>query len=298
MKGKVVTSMNRRLGIMTIVLTVCLVALSMAGCRPADRTATPEPVAKPETTAKPVTTLATSTVLVYFNRGEKLGVGGRELAIADDVESLANAAVQQLIEGPTAEEKEFGLGTSIPAGTRLLGTSIEGNSARADLSAEFASGGGSLSMQLRAAQVVFTLTQFEGIENAQITIDGVAVEGLGGEGVQVGPAVTRADFENVVPAILVEHPYLGQTITSPVTITGTSNVFEAVHQLNVTDAEGGIVAEKVVNASSGTGTRGTWSVTCDFTTPRDGLGEIIVWAASPKDGSQTDLVEVEVWMRK
>ena len=51
----------------------------------------------------------------------------------------------------------------IPAGTRYLGVEVSGGVATVDLSREFESGGGSLSMISRVAQVVFTVTRIDGI---------------------------------------------------------------------------------------------------------------------------------------
>jgi germination protein M len=251
----------------------------------------PTPTVSPDPTPEPVT----AEVLVYFVRGEKIGVGGREVNAAGTAE-LATAAVRELLAGPTAEETEFGLITSVPKGTKLNGVSISGNTATVDLSRDFESGGGSLSMQLRAAQVVYTLTQFEGVDRVQVKLDGTAVDYIGGEGVPVGPSVGRSDFEAVTPPVLVEAPYVGQRVSSPLTVSGTSNVFEATHQLNVTDPEGLIVYDRYVTATSGSGERGTWEATVEFTTPRDGFGAVIVFEYSAKDGKQINVVEIPVRM--
>ena len=146
-----------------------------------------------------------------------------------------------------------------------------GNVATVDLSKEFESGGGSLSMLLRVAQVVCTLTQYEGIDHVAFSIDGKPVESIGGEGVIVSPPVGREDFEGQLPPILVESPFALQEVTSPLRIAGSSNVFEATHQINVTDPEGLIIAEKTVTATSGTGTRGTWSVEVPYQTNARGI---------------------------
>ena len=58
----------------------------------------------------------------------------------------------------TATVPAIGMVNGIPDGTEVLGVDISDGVATVDLSEEFASGGGSLSMQLRVAQVVFTST--------------------------------------------------------------------------------------------------------------------------------------------
>ena len=91
------------------------------------------------------------------------------------------------------------MSTAIPEGTELHGVEINDDEATVDLSSQFQSGGGSLSMQLRVAQVVFTATQFEGVETVTILLDGDRVDGIGGEGVP-STDLHREDFEDFSPA--------------------------------------------------------------------------------------------------
>lgn len=281
-----------------IAALVVLTALAVGCAKPSSDGQVPaEPTETAEETVAPPAA-ETAVVNVYFVRGERVGVGGREVA-EDDTEELAKAAMEALVAGPTPEEREFGLGTAIPEGTVVHGVKIDAGTATVDLSDQFQSGGGSLSMLLRVTQVVCTLTQFEDVDEVAFELDGKKTAAIGGEGIIVDPPVNRVDFEGQLPAILVERPYPGQEVTSPLTVTGSSNTFEATHQLNVTDPDGLIVADETVNASSGTGTRGSWSTAVEFGPPKfDGLGAVIVFEISAKDGTQTNVVEVPVRMKR
>jgi hypothetical protein len=82
-------------------------------------------------------------------------------------------------------------------------------------------------------------------------------------------------------------------------VTGTANTFEATFEYELTDTDGRIVDDHFVTATSGTGTRGTF----DFTTaayeiPFDGVGALIVFERSAKDGSRINLVEIPVRMTR
>jgi germination protein M len=167
-----------------------------------------------------------------------------------------------------------------------------------NLSKEYESGGGSLSMFTRIAQVVFTLTQFESVDGVRIKLDGKLVETLGGEGIIIDEPLDRADYEDMSPAILVESPTVGASAGSPMRITGTANVFEAVFKVNIVNWDGLIIAEKIVHATSGTGTRGTFDVTVPFSVDKSGLGALIVFSESPKDGSQINVVEIPLHLTK
>ena len=264
------------------------------GSEPAAGTAAETSTADPPGTDAAAPAVS-DAVRVYFVRDEKIGVGARDASPTADTEALALHAMRELVTGPTAEESEFGLGTTIPEGTHVNGVRIEGAVASVDLSEDFASGGGSLSMLLRVAQVVCTLTQFEGVDRVAFELDGEKAEAVGGEGIIVSPPVSRRDVEGQLPAILVEDPVPGQTVRSPVAVSGSSNVFEARHQLVLTDADGAILIDEPVDATSGTGERGLWAT--KVTLPplkREGFGAVTVYAVSPKGGDRTDLVEIPV----
>ncbi len=253
------------------------------------------------TTGAPTSTTAATTssteapadqteVRAYFLRDEKVGPVSRE---ASD-EAVAAGALEGLLAGPTATEQEFGFSSAIPAGTEFLGVVIEDRIATVDLTEEFASGGGSASMTGRVAQVVFTLTQFSTVDAVTFELEGEPITALGGEGLLLEEPQTRADWEDLSPAILVESPLPFAEVTSPLRITGTANVFEAQLQVNVTDGEGLIVYDEPAMATSGTGTRGTFDITATFDVPREGVGAVIVFDESAQDGSQIHVVEVPV----
>ena len=153
-------------------------------------------------------------------------------------------------------------------------------------------------MFTRLAQVVFTLTQFPSVDGVRFKLDGKLIDTLGGEGIIVDEPVGREDYEDMSPAILVESPTVGVTVKSPMRIKGTANVFEAVFQVNIVNWDGLIIAEKIVHATSGTGTRGTFDVTVPFSVDKAGLGGLIVFSESPKDGSQINVVEIPLHLTK
>jgi hypothetical protein len=128
-----------------------------------------------------------------------------------------------------------------------------------------------------------------------ITLDGRAVDAIGGEGIPAR-GLTRVDFEGVTPLILVESPVPGETVISPITVSGTSNTFEATVNYTITDPDGLILAEGFTTATAGTGTWGTFAFTASFTTARPGMGEVIAFQLSAESGAQTDVYEVPVRM--
>ena len=200
--------------------------------------------------------------------------------------------MEELLKGPNAQEKEVGMFSTVPADTLLLGIAVKDKVATVDLSKEYESGGGTLSMSLRLAQVVYTLTQFPTIDAVLFKLDGKPVEVFGGEGLILDHPVGRADYEELTPAILVESPTVGDTVGSPMRITGTANTFEATFMITITDWDGKVIAEQYATATSGSGTRGTFDVTVPFTWSLYPRGALTVWESSAKDGSPINVVEI------
>ena len=277
-------------------------ACGSSGPRQAAPTTTSTSIGSPSTTATTATTAvnpgSTTTapaparlvdVRVYFLRGDKIDVAHRSVA---STPAVAAAAMTELLRGPSTDEKAADFASAIPAGTRLLGVSIQDRHAAVDLSGTFATGGGSLSMSARLAQVTFTLTQFPSVDDVVFRLDGQAVTVFGGEGIVLDHPVGRGSFEALTPPILVEQPARGSTAQSPLRISGSANVFEAQFQAEITDSAGLVLARQNVRATAGTGTRGTFEVTMRFDERTGGPALLTVFDTSQKDGSRIDVVEI------
>ena len=193
------------------------------------------------------------TAPVYFLRGEKLGAASRDVHGGAGVGALTNVA-RDLVAGPTAAERAAGLTSAIPTGTTVNRVTVSPSRvATIDLSARFTSGGGSLSMQERVAQVVFTLTGRPGIDSVSFSIDGKHTATIGGEGLIVDPPVRRSTFESFLPQVLVVTPAPGDVITSPLVVTGQINSFEGGATFELVAADGRSLAQGI-----GQGAMGFW----------------------------------------
>ena len=239
--------------------------------------------------ATPLSTTGMLTLKVYFVRDEKIAPLSR---VVPRTLAVGTAALKELVNGPTPAEAEDGISSYIPPGTGLLELSVADGVATVDLSREFSSGGGSLSMTMRLAQVVFTLTQFPTVDSVRFKLDGEPISVLGGEGVLLDRPVTRQDYEEMSPAILVESPTWGATVGSPLRVTGTANVLEAVFRLDLVDTRGKVLVSEAVRATAGTGTRGLFDVTVNFVTENSDPITLQVYTRSPKDGKPTDMLAI------
>ncbi|MGH3023866.1 MAG: GerMN domain-containing protein [Gaiellaceae bacterium] len=189
---------------------------------------------------------------------------------------VGTAAIEAVLEGPTELEQDNGLSTAVPEGTQLLGLTIDDGIARVDLTSEFESGGGSASMQTRLAQIVYTITQFPTVEGVLFSLDGEPIDVLGGEGVVIDHPLTRQDYIDLLPPILVTAPTFDTETGSPVVVRGSANVFEANVTVKVLDQNEDVIAETFTTATCGTGCRGTYRVAVPFEIDHPQEGWIVV----------------------
>jgi hypothetical protein len=83
-------------------------------------------------------------------------------------------------------------------------------------------------------------------------------------------------------------------VTSPLRISGTADVFEAVVSYRILDEHGAVIAEGTTMATCGSGCRGDYSVRVPFTVDHRQTGTVQVFEVSAKDGSDVNVVEVPV----
>jgi immunoglobulin-like protein involved in spore germination len=133
----------------------------------------------------------------------------------------------------------------------------------------------------RTAALVYTLSQFA--PRAAVEVD--------------GRSYTRADFEDLTPAILVESPLPFQAVSAPLRVTGTANTFEATFAYELLDPVGKVLSDNFVTATSGSGTRGTFDFTVPFEAP-NGLGKLVVFEHSAADGSRIHQVEIPLTLAR
>jgi germination protein M len=212
----------------------------------------------------------TSHVRVYLLRDGKLWPTARQLR---KEEAQANGALRELFQGPTFDEYRLDFETAVSpfdVGTFSLVGVPGGERGAVSLELER-----SLPRTARA-QIVATLTQFPL----------VAAVILGER------TYRRSDFEDLMPAILVESPLPNEQVSSPLHVFGTSNTFEATFSYELLDAEGDVLDDDFVTATSGTGMRGRFEFVAPYEVDEEVDGTLVVFELSAKDGSRINVAEV------
>jgi Immunoglobulin-like domain of bacterial spore germination/Sporulation and spore germination len=226
-------------------------------------------VTPPSPSAKPF------TFEVWFIRDGKLFVTSRTEPFQP---AVARLALDALLAGPNSDEDAADVDSAIPSGsTAVITAPISNGLAVVDL---FVNGPSSDGEELRIGQFVYTLTQYSTISKVRFIGD--------------SKTYTRGSFEDLLPPIVVETPLIGQRVSSPVTISGTANVFEATVSIRILDENGDELANTFTQATCGTGCRGDYSIAVTYSIDHQQQGTIEVFESSAKDGSAINVQSIPV----
>jgi germination protein M len=260
-------------------LALSLVLVAAVGCSKSSKSSSPTETtpgtlpttsAPGATTAPTTSTVAETTLLrVYFLTHGRIGPVARAVPAT---QAVATAALAALSDGPTADDRAEGFTTALPAGAAVSGLRIANGVATIDLPQNVS--------HEALAQVVYTLTQFPTVKSVRPS------RSLGGS-----TSLTRADFEDVTPAILVESPLPGQAVTSPLEVRGAANTFEATFDLEVRNSSGVRIAWRFVTATSGSGQRGTFDTTISFARTGGPL-TLVAYEPSAESGKPIHVVRI------
>jgi len=91
----------------------------------------------------------------------------------------------------------------------------------------------------------------------------------------------------------IETPSAGASVRSPLRIAGTANTFEATFTLELRTG-GRLLAKRVVTATSGSGTRGTFDLTVPFRVSEETPGEIVAYELSAANGKRIHTTRVRI----
>ena len=262
------------------VLLLALLPLALVACGnshhksqlPPVRTGTlppppPLPTTSSSTTAKePTVPVGTLDLTVYFLRDGKLAAARRTIPAT---RAVGTAAIMALAQGPTRQERAAGFRSDV---ARNYKPSLAIRNGLATLAPQqFA--------EPAVAEFVYTLTQFPTIHAVQIGAD--------------GRHFSRASFERYLPPILVQSPAVGDTVQSPLQVSGSANTFEGSFQVELR-AGGRRLLKKTVRASSGSGTRGSFVTSMPFHITHAANGVLLAYAISQANGRPTDVVRIPV----
>ncbi len=145
----------------------------------------------------PVPGAPIQTVTIYLVRDGRLEPVTRTLSSAAPAAELAITA---LLEGPSVEEREAGLGSAIPPVARFLSVSVADGVATVDLAEEFQGPATPDEVLLRVAQVVWTLSELPEVSGVLFAVEGAPIAVPTQGGLAVSRPVTVADYPTLAEA--------------------------------------------------------------------------------------------------
>lgn len=281
-----------------ITIALLVVTAALAGCAedgdpsaPSSEPTRSSPSGPSGETPSPETSPAREIALdVWLSSGDSLRPVRRDVP---ETSAVARAAVEMLLEGPTAREDGLEIASEIPPGVDLLAISISDGVATVDLSGSFDDGGGSATMRMRLAQLIYTVTQFDTVSGMLLRLDGDPVETFSSEGIVISEPQRRKGFRDLLPPIVVTDPGMGDEVSAPLEISGTANVFEATVSFRLM-ADGTEIATGFTTATCGTGCRGKYRGTLDFEVTEPTEAVLEVFESSAEDGSPLHLVSIPI----
>jgi hypothetical protein len=93
---------------------------------------------------------------------------------------------------------------------------------------------------------------------------------------------------------VVTSPRSGDEVSSPVSIDGNADVFEATVSIDILDSAGKPIVRTFTTATCGTGCRGTFAKAVPFTVGTTQPGMIRVYESSAEDGKPINVVDIPV----
>jgi len=265
--------------VIACLLVGCAAAACTSGTTPAPPVSSSPPGGPPVTSsASPSATDAVPGLSipleVWFERDGKLFETTRTV---HNTVATGRAALEQLLAGPSDAERAAGVSSRVADGTTLTSLSIANGVAHVSLSSPAETD------PLADAQIVYTLSQFP-------TVQRVIVNN------QEGGPLSPHDLAGQLPAIVVASPSIGATVGSPLTISGSADVFEATVSIRILDQQGHRIADTFATASCGSGCRGTYSKSFTYSLASSQPGTIVVFEASGETGQPIHVQKIPVFL--
>jgi spore germination protein GerM len=152
------------------------------------------PINSPASTPAPSAQVSSGRAQVYWisGSGTKLALtpANINLPTENSPDEQLSTALKRLIKGPANSD----VTSSIPPETKLNSLTVQKDGVHVDLNKAFTSGGGSVNMQGRLGQIIYTASSLNPADPVWISVEGEPLKVLGGEGLEISQPMTRTEF--------------------------------------------------------------------------------------------------------
>lgn len=246
------------MGVVLAVLAACTTAEPATTTEPSSTTTGPTDTTTgpTDTTTQPIA--GEHELVVYLLADPAVGDLGPYLVPVHRRwvgETAEECAMEALLAGYTFSEVDLGLGSAVPFETKLLGIEIDEPGVLVDMNRAFESGGGTASMHGRLGQLVYTATQFDGVDQVELMLDGEPVSVFSGEGIEIDEPLSRDGFTDLLAPVHVEYPAWEQDVKLPFTMRGSVLSVDGGFTWDLVDWDGRILGSGGVYVLDAAGTR-------------------------------------------
>jgi Immunoglobulin-like domain of bacterial spore germination/Sporulation and spore germination len=242
-------------------------------------------------------------IKLYFVRNGRLAVVHRVIPMPEGKE-IARATTRELLTGPTTQEQAFGVDTGMPLPCQLVDIQLDEANARITVTLDyrFTLGADDASVRLRFAQVVYTLTQFRNVSSVRVYAERSDAAGKA-ESTEVvanfGRVFDRRALDDTLPSVFFDSPATGDTIASPLRLTGYANVFEAQFSVRLVDLAGNELGSRGMRADWGEHA-GSFDEQLDFDPAASSSRMVILvvpdWSPRAASERTPDAANIPLWL--
>jgi len=134
-------------------------------------------------------------VKIYFvklnEKTEKMYLSTVKRKIKD--KNYLNETLSELIRGPSRAEQRAGYLSAVPPGLRVRSARVRKRTAEVDFTGEIEVGAAGSILISRLDQIVYTVTQFDGIDSLVIRVNGRRKSSLGADGLSISGPLHRRE---------------------------------------------------------------------------------------------------------
>jgi hypothetical protein len=254
-----------------------------------------QPEASPEVSPEAV---AGVQVAVFLLRNDTIVPVQRTAVITEG--AIFDATIDALLQGPLDTEAAAGYRTGMrqqTTRTDLVSLDATSRTVTVSFSSEFRSSD-EIVLATRMAQVVFTLTQFQAVQQVAFQLDGEAIPALNDEGQEIDGAATRNDYPALIPQLFVETPAAWSRVSSPIEVRGTALPTEGTYHYRLVDETNQVLAEGDIQLSGRGAGRRTLAATIPYESDVTTRGALVLYELQEDDPRERATFAIPLDLRK
>jgi hypothetical protein len=214
--------------------------------------------------------------------------------------AIFDATIDALLRGPLDTEAAAGYRTGLrqqTTRTEIVSLDATSRTVTVSFSSEFRSSD-EVVLATRMAQVVFTLTQFQAVQQVAFQLDGEDIPALNDEGKEIDGAATRNDYPSLIPQLFAETPSAWSDVSSPIEVRGNALPTEGTYHYRLVDGTNRVLAEGDIRLSGRGEGRRTLAATIPYESDVTTRGALVLYELQEDDPRERATFAIPLDLRK